>query len=399
MKSMLTLALLLCVSYALSFQGQESESNSSTEGGPRSAPTDSRTASIQSLAIIPFELSDNLAYLQVRVNGSAPLRFILDSGASVWVIDQSQAKTLGLKTEEQGKITGAGAGSVNVKYTKNVSFGLTGIETSVPNVALIDLSSLQASLGRKVDGIIGYDFFDRYVVEIDYDANVVRLFEPKTYNYSGNGEIIPITIKKKHAYVIAKMKLAGRESVAREYLVDSGSSDAVNDDLIAQSSAPKIEVVGGVGLGQEFKIILSRIQRLQLGSIVFENTNGASGGQKIGGELLHRFTVIFDYSRQRMILEPNRHFRDGFVFDMFGGDLRFEPESKGFRVSSVYKNSPASEAGLKESDLITTIDGRPALSFSLDQVRRMFAQEKEYSLGIRRGNDMVQVKVKLRKLL
>ena len=132
---------------------------------------------------------------------------------------------------------------------------------------------------------------------------------------------------------------------------------------------------------------------------MFENTNGASGGQKIGGELLHRFTVIFDYSRQRMILEPNRHFRDGFVFDMFGGDLRFEQESKGFRVSAVYKNSPASEAGLKESDLIATIDGQPVLSFSLDQVRRMFAQEKEYSLGIRRGSDMIQVKVKLRKLL
>src|SRR6266849_5490449 len=399
MKLMLTLALLLCVSCALSFQGQKSESSSSAEGGPRSAPTDSRTASIQGLAIIPFELSDNLPNLQVRVNGSAPLRFILDSGASVWVIDQSQAKTLGLKTEEQRKITGAGAGSVDVTYTKNVSFGLTGIETSVPNVALIDLSSLQASLGRKVDGIIGYDFFNRYVVEIDYDANIVRLFEPKTYNYSGNGEIIPITIKKKHAYVTAKMKLAGRESVAREYLVDSGSSDAVNDDLIAQSSAPKVEVVGGVGLGQEFKVILSRVERLQLGSIVFENTNGASGGQKIGGELLHRFTVIFDYSRQRVILEPNRHFRDGFVFDMFGGDLRFEPESKGFRVSAVYKNSPASEAGLKESDLIATIDGKPASSFSLNQVRRMFAQEKEYSLGIRRGSDMIQVKVKLRKLL
>ena len=399
MKMMLTPALLLGVSCAVSFQGQKSESSSPAEGEPQGTPTDSRTASNQSLAIIPFELGDNLAYLRVRVNGSAPLLFVLDSGAGVWVIDQSQAKRLNLKTEEQGKITGAGAGNVDVTYTKNVSFGLLGIETTVPNVALIDLSALAASLGRKVDGIIGYDFFDRYVVEIDYDANIVRLFERKTYNYSGNGEVIPITIKKKHAYVTAKMKLAGRESVAREYLVDSGSSDAVNDELIAQSSAPKVEVVGGVGLGQEFKVILSRVERLQLGSIVFENTNGASGGQKVGGELLHRFTVIFDYSRQRMILEPNRHFRDGFVFDMFGGDLRFEPESKGFRVSSVYKNSPASEAGLKESDLITTIDGQPALSFSLDQVRRMFAQEKEYSLGIRRGSDKMQVKVKLRKLL
>lgn len=195
------------------------------------------------------------------------------------------------------------------------------------------------------------------------------------------------------------MKIAGRESVDRECLVDSGSSDAINDELVAQSSSSKVEVVGGVGLGQEFKIILSRIERFQLGSYVFENTNGASGGQKIGGELLHRFTVIFDYSRGQMILEPNRHFRDGFIFDTLGAELRLEQESKGFRVSAVYKGSAASEAGLKEGDLIMTIDGQPALSFSLEQARRMFAQEKDYGFGIKRGSETLQVKIKLRKLL
>ncbi len=392
-------ALLLCASCALSLQNQKTVINSSSKVEAQSARASSQTTSNQSIAIIPFESSDNLAYLQVRVNGSAPLRFVLDTGAGVWVIDRALAKTLNLKTEEQGKIAGAGAGSVDVTYTKNVSFGLTGIEPSVPSVALIDLSSLETSLGQKIDGIIGYDFFDRYVVEIDYDANIVRLFEPKTYNYSGNGEAVPLKIKKKHAYVTAKIKLAGREPVAREYLVDSGSSDAVNDELISQSSAPKVEVVGGVGLGQEFKVILSRLERLQLGSYVFENTNGASGGQKIGGELLHRFNVIFDYSHQQMILEPNRHFQDGFVFDMLGAELRLEQESKGFRVSAIYKNSPASEAGLKENDLIKTVEGQPALSFSLEQVRRMFAQGKEYLLGVRRRSETIRVKVRLRKLL
>ncbi len=334
-KSIQMLALLFCVSCTLSFREPKAESNSSQKAEPQTTPSNSHTVSNQSLATIPFQLSDNLAYLQVRVNGSAPLRFVLDSGASVWVIDPAQAKALGLKTEEKGKITGAGAGSVDVTYTKNVSFGLQGIETSVPSVALIDLSGFTASTGQKIDGIIGYDFFDRYVVEIDYDANVVRLFDPKTYKYSGSGAVVPITIRKKHAYVTAKMKIAGHESVDREYLVDSSSSDAINDELVAQSSSSKVEVVGGVGLGEKFKIILSRIERFQLGSYVFENTNGASGGgQKIGGELLHRFTVIFDYSRGQMILEPNRHFRDGFIFDTLGAELRLEQESKGFTINT-----------------------------------------------------------------
>lgn len=393
------LTLLLCLICTSVFQAQSPVRDAHMFASAQKPEALARPDTGRSLTIIPFELIDNLVYMQVSINGSAPLRFILDSGASVWVVDQGRAGTLNLKTQEEGKITGAGAGIVDVAYTKNVSFGLAGIETSVKSVALIDLSALGEALGQKVDGIIGYDFFERYVVEIDYDARFVRLYDPVAYNYSGKGEILPITIKKKHAFVNAKMKLAGNESVMREYLVDSGSADAVNDDLIAQSTSPKVEIVGGVGLGKEFKVILSRVERLQLGNYVFENTNGASGGQKIGGELLHRFTVIFDYSRRRMILEPNRHFADAFVFDAFGAELRLEKEAKGFRVSAVYKKSPASEVGLKESDLITMIDRQPALSFSLDQVRHMLAQEKVYHLGVKRGEEMLEFKIQLRRLL
>ena len=82
---------------------------------------------------------------------------------------------------------------------------------------------------------------------------------------------------------------------------------------------------------------------------------------------------------------------------MLGGDLRLEQESNSFRVSSVYKNSPVSEVRVNENDLMTTIDGQPVLSFSLDQVRRTFAQEKDYRLDIRRGSETKQVKIKFKK--
>lgn len=402
MKSLLLytmLALLLCLSCTSPFRAQKLVREA--PAAPQTNDSNSLPAPAQSLTAIPFEQSDNLIYLQVQVNNSAPLQFVLDSGASVFVIGQSQAKTLNLKTEEKDKLAGAGAGTFDVTYTKNVTFGLPGVNLLVPNVALTDLSQLSAGLGRRVDGIVGFEFFDRHVVEIDYDANVIRLFDPKSYNYSGSGEVIPITIKRKHAFVAAKIKVAGRDSVNREYLIDTGASGMVSDPLVAQSTAPKMEFVGGIGLGNEAKIVLGRVERLQLGSFVFENTNGVAGAGPmiIAGELLRRFTVIFDYSRQRMILEPSRHFRDGFIFDTLGAELNLEQELKGFGVDSVFNNSVAAEAGLKKGDLITTIDGQPALSFSLPQVRRMFEEEKEYRLGVKRGSEMLQVKVKLRKLL
>src|SRR4051812_24998019 len=87
---------------------------------PARAAQEVRFVSGGSSSKIPFELFGNLVLLQIRVNNSEPLRFILDSGAATSVIDAQRAKALGLKA--QGKIVGSGgAGSAEATFTKGVS--------------------------------------------------------------------------------------------------------------------------------------------------------------------------------------------------------------------------------------------------------------------------------------
>jgi len=261
----------------------------------------SRLDSNHSIALIHVEQIDNLIYMPVSINGSNTLRFFLDCGASLFVIDSSKTKELGLKTNGNGKIQGAGEGNVNVTYTDSLSFNLPGIKINVPRATIIDLSN--AIPGQKVDGLVGYDLFAKYVVEINFHANTVRLFDPKKFLYSGNGSRIPIIIRRKQIYVHAKVKVAGYAPVIHEYIVDSGSSDNVDDDLIAQSTASKSEGLGGVGIGQTFKVKVGYIESFQIGKYLIRNIKGVSGAQVIGNGLLHNYTVIFDYSRKRMILE------------------------------------------------------------------------------------------------
>jgi len=364
------------------------------------AETRATAAAGQSLTTIPFELYGNLIYLKVNVNGSKPLWFDLDSGASGCVIDQRLAKQLRIKTEGKAAGTGAGKGTYDIIFAKNVTYDISGIKLKVENSYVIDLSSNITIMGRPLDGIIGYDFFARYVVLIDYDAGVLRLYDPQTFNYSGSGEIVPLTLKKKTPYITGKLKVAGREAADREFLIDTGSADAVDDDLIAESTAPKLEIIAGVGLGQEFRSTLGGIEWLQLGKLSVEKAFGVSGGRALlGGEVLRRFTVILDYSRGRMILEPNRYYKNGFVLDASGADLRFAPEGKQFKVHSVHKNSPAEEAGLREGDIITAIDGRASAAFSLDQVSKMFTKDgQEYRLSVRRNKDLLEFMIRLRKM-
>lgn len=152
---------------------------------------------------------------------------------------------------------------------------------------------------------------------------------------------------------------------------------------------------------------------LQLGSFTFKNPvaiffldkKGVLASPEfdgvIGGEILRRFKVVFDYSRQQLILEPNRHFSEPDEYDMSGLLLIAEGEDfKILKVRHLIEDSPATEAGLREGDVISAVNGTLASKLSLEQVRAMFKKEgQSYLLSIRRGGERMQIRIRLRRLI
>jgi hypothetical protein len=195
--------------------------------------------------------------------------------------------------------------------------------------------------------------------------------------------------------------MQGAAPQQRKLLIDTGSNDALDDSFVAQSTGPKIEIVGGVGLGKEFKFSVGKVSRLRLGGVSFDDVDAGAGGVAlVGGEILRRFTVIFDFAHARMILEPNEHLNDAFLFDASGVTLRLVTESGDFVVHSVIQGSPASEMGMRDGDLIQSIDGLPSKRFTLRQVQSIFLRVgAEHHLTVQRGNQLLSFDIKLRKLL
>jgi S1-C subfamily serine protease len=74
--------------------------------------------------------------------------------------------------------------------------------------------------------------------------------------------------------------------------------------------------------------------------------------------------------------------------------------AKVFKVRQVLSNTPASDVGVREADLITAIDGEPAARFTQSQIEKMFMQSgREYVLTIKRGEQTLQMRLKLRRLI
>lgn len=78
-----------------------------------------------------------------------------------------------------------------------------------------------------------------------------------------------------------------------------------------------------MGAGGEQKILVGKIKAARLGNFLFSNppvglvlgNDGKDEDGVMGGEIFRRFKLILDYSRQRMILEPNKSFNEAFQFE------------------------------------------------------------------------------------
>jgi len=376
-----------------------------------------------SVASVPLEIAgENYLLIKARVNGSEPLTFLLDSGGgSGLVLYYKAAEALKLKSAGKGKGGGAGEGAFETSSIKGASLSLSNVTMNNQTFVIFPPDKTGETGGRYVDGVIGYSLFSRYVVEIDYQSKVVNLYEPKAYQYAGGGQTIPLDILSNVPFVRVQIPLAGRKPLEDRFIVDTGAGRftlILNTPLV---SANKLLAVpqktmtepSASGVGGEVKLTLGRWSNLQLGNFKLtdpvihfaHDRKGAFAssdfGGVIGGELLRRFKVIFDYGRKRMILEPNTHFADPFDYDMSGIRIRAEgADLKQLKVIRLVENSPAIEAGLRERDLISAIDGRPTAELSLTEISQMFKQEgREYLLDVIRGEEKKQVKLKLRRLI
>ena len=215
--------------------------------------------------------------------------------------------------------------------------------------------------------------------------------------------------------------MPGRPPLEGQFLVDTGGGfvTVILNALVARSRGLPAPTQTAVldrslsGLGGEIRLLVSRATSLALGKLVIrepviyvsQDRGGALASTDfdgvIGGEILRRFNVIFDYPRRRLILEPNAHYAEAVEYDMSGIRLRAGGgDFRTYRVYQVLEKSPASAAGLREGDVLSAIDGVPASRFSLDEIYQMLKrQAREYKITVRRGDKTLSVKIKMERLI
>jgi hypothetical protein len=207
-------------------------------------------------------------------------------------------------------------------------------------------------------------------------------------------------------------------AITGDFRLDVGSSSSVDihgpfvkRHRLWTRSRKTIQVVSG-GFGGTFTSTLTRLRTLRIGPYAWKDPlvsfSGASRGAlasedyagNIGNQILERFVCTFDYDRRTLYLEPGKRYAQRDRFSRAGVQLALVDST--VRAMQVLENSPAHKAGLREQDEITAIDGRDALSWSPEEIRKLFDESpvgRVVRLGVVQGETHRTLAMRLGEIL
>ncbi len=277
-------------------------------------PSD-RFDSGRSSTTFSVQIHDRLVYIPVEINGHH-VQFVLDSGSSRTLVNTGKVKDLGLQARVSGDtIQGAGSGRVPLQAIDDLAVRLPGLDLYFDQASSVDLSPVNHEGSPTMDGLLGYPLLARYVVMIDYEHERVTITAPDKFVPPEGTEPLPLEIRNKFSFVAGELKPSADVTLQDRFFIDSGSGDAV-DHPIANSMQSRQPTTAGVGLGTPSTGNVAKLWGFRLGPYLIRDLSiECCGGTEdtmrmLGGEVLSRFTVTFDYPHQRIFLLPNHLHRD-----------------------------------------------------------------------------------------
>ncbi|MDP5062263.1 MAG: aspartyl protease family protein, partial [Maribacter sp.] len=281
--------------------------------------------------------------IPVEVNGTE-LSFVLDSGVGTPILfNLADQDSIQLNNVTEITINGLGDGDpINaLKSTRNfVQLGT--IKNTYQNIYVVMDAGINfsPSLGVPVHGIIGYDLFRDFVVDINYVKQTIKFYDPELYKYkeSKNTRVVDMSVIRKKAYVDAFVMINKIEEIPVKMLLDTGSSDAVwlFEDERIQLPEKHYQDFLGKGLAGDIYGKRTKISHLKIADFILSDAKAAFpdmvtfttitdfGGRNgsLGGEVIKRFNIVFDYKNEKLIMTKNSNFGKLFQYNISGIDLQ-----------------------------------------------------------------------------
>ncbi len=414
-----------------------------------------------------FDLSFNLIKVEAEVNG-LNLKFLVDTGLKRTIIfNLKQGDSLTIKEGYRTSIRGFGQEEpIEAIYSKGNKMKLGKLINEDAHIIFLDAAAIDINtkLGEDVNGVIGSDLFRKLAVEVNYESEKLKFYKdstaiPRRYKRYNS---IPLDIHGDKPYVKIEVKQAG-ENYTVNTLLDTGSSSSFWYYGIAEDSTALAKPQRGFndylgwGVSGPIEGWRSKIEKLSFSGVEFKKPTVAFPNDQslinasendlyeegsIGGEILRRTNVLFDYQNNKLFVQPIAKLVDqGFYYNMSGIHVKYGndntiivtqnhnsiPSSEnvnlgynssdsgmssasGFSTSFTIsykilptvevdwltKGSPADKVDIREGDVITKINGRNASIMGLGEIAEIFKHNPGKKIRLKLTRQGVELKKQFR---
>ncbi|WP_329636768.1 retroviral-like aspartic protease family protein [Phenylobacterium sp.] len=295
-----------------------------------------------------------------------PVEITLDTGAERTVIDAALAARCGIAALGDTVSVGL-TGRVQGQTSGPVHLQLQNLAITLREASLFDLGALSAANGRPVGVVLGNDLFGHAAVSFDFGADRMMVAEPSARRRPPGFEEIPLTREPELGRPLVRASLGN--GVALEAVADLGNDAplylsaefASQHRLLEGRPVSRSMSAGAEGTGID---TVFTMPSLEVGGVVLRQVPAripdswtAGAPAVIGLPVFARFDLTICAPRDRLWMKAaKRRIARPFGKDRSG--LALTRAGHSLEIAFVAPRSPASRAGLRPGDAITSVNGQ-----------------------------------------
>lgn len=349
-------------------------------------------------ATIPFENKNGSIYLQVKINNyDRTLRLLFDTGADGMAVGQQLADEIGLKITRENNASFVG-GNTTIKVSDNNSITLDTLKIGGQGIAIFP------TMSRDGDGIIGNTLIQKYITHIDYDKNVMSLYEFGDFHYQGKGTLATITMPSGVMLLPGQLDIIQGKSYPGQFVFDTGAAyDLIcfrpfvrqNRLLVSgfkpesQAATTSMGISSPTFLGKSYQFAifpLAAIKNLPVTLMGGSTTNeqwqpGVDGS--IGTRLLSRYNMTINLADNEVYFVPNK--LHALPQDFTLKNYRFGWDNQGqLKVLGTVAGGATSVGGLQVGQTIRNI-----AEYSIQQLQKKPSLLEEIAAKSKENNIVI----------
>lgn len=339
------------------------------------------------------------------------LNFILDTGSGGISLDSSTCAEFNIASRATDTtITGIG-GVRKVNFVFNKTLHFPGLAVNHLNFHVNDYDLLSSVYGEKIDGIIGYSFFRRYIVKVNFDSLEIEVYSPGKINYPKGGTTLhPIFTSLPIQY----LQIKDRKKIDYNFYFDTGAglcfllSEKFATDSAVLLKKRKPVYTQAQGMAGRSQMRLTVMKEVKVGPYRFRKvptyiyndefnvTSFPFSGGLVGNELLKRFNMILNYGQREIHLLPNSHFNETFDYAYTGLGIYYNDGK--IIVEDIIPKSPADICGFKIDDQVIGVSGNFSNNIQAYKNSLQVVNER-IKIVIKRKGELKVLELKVKSIL